>query len=110
MRNIKFIPSRSGLQFSPFNVNVIIFVLFCVSLLSFLSDLRYTHVFQIRSNNQTFLECKLDVLYISTQNQTRKCKFQQSNLSELSVKTVEPCEWFVGPPGSVVTPFCLNAK
>ena len=109
MRKIKFIPSRSGLQFRPFNVNVIIFVLFCVSLFSFLSDLHYTHVLQIRSNNQTFLECKPDALYISTQNQTRKCKYQQSNLPE-SVKTVEPCEWFVGPPGSVVTPFCLNAK
>ena len=58
------------------------------------------------SNNQTSLECKSGILYISMQNRTPKCKFQQSNLSE-TVKTVETYERFVGPLGSVATPFAL---
>jgi len=40
------------------------------------------------------------------QNQTPKCKFKQPNLSE-TVKTLEPYERFVGPLGSVATPFAL---
>ena len=66
----------------------------------------YTHVFQMLSNNQTYLECKSDVLYISMQIQTPKCKFQQSNLSK-AVKTVKPYDWFVSSLGSVATPFAL---
>ena len=58
------------------------------------------------SNNQTYLECKSDVLYISMQNQTPKCKFQQSNLLE-AMKTVELYEGFVGPLRSAATPFAL---
>ena len=58
------------------------------------------------SNNQTYLECKSDVLYISMQIQTPKCKFQQSNLSK-AVKTVKPYDWFVSSLGSVATPFAL---
>ena len=49
--------------------------------------------------------CRLSLIYY-LQNQTPKCKFQQSNLSEI-VKTVESYERFVGPPGSVATPFAL---
>jgi len=83
------------------------FVLFYFSTFNFSLGLRYTHVFQMLSaNNQTYLECKSDVLYISMQNQTPKCKFKQPNLSE-TVKTVEPYERFVGPLGSVATPFAL---
>ena len=101
-RKIKFIPSRLGL-FRPFNVNVIflLFVLFYVSTFNFSPGFRSTHVLQMLSNNQTYLECKSDVLYISMQNQTPKCKFQQSNLSE-TVKTVEPYERFVGNLGFLI--------
>ena len=110
MRKIKFIPSRSGLQFRPFNVNVIFLrVLFCVGLFNSFSVSRHKHVFQMLSNNQTALECKSGVLYISMQNRTPKCKFQKSKLSE-TVKTVETYERFVGPLGSVANTFCFNSK
>ena len=59
MRKIKCIPSSSGL-FGLFNVNVIIFALsFYVSMLNISPGLRYTHVFQMLSNNRTYLECLL---------------------------------------------------
>ena len=109
MRKFKLIPSRSGLQFRPFNVNVIFLVLSCVSLFNFFSDLRYTHVFQLQSNNQTHLEGKSDVSYISMQNQTPKCKFQQSK----SVRNCENCRivrvvcWSSGICGNTL---CFNSK
>ena len=105
MQKIKCIPLPSGL-FGPFNVSVILFVLFYVCTFNSSLGLCYTHVFQMLSNNQTYLECKLDVFCISMQNQTPICNFQQCNLSE-TVKTVEPYEQFVGSLRSVATPFAL---
>ena len=102
MRKIKCIPSRSGL-FGPFNVNVIIFA---VCLIFLLVCVTHVQVFQMLSNNRTYLKCKSDVYYINMQNRTLKCKFQKSNLPE-TVKTVEPYERLVGPLGSVATPFAL---
>jgi len=77
MRKIICIPSRSGL-FGPFNVSVILFVLFYVSTLNFSLGLRYKHVFQMLSNNQTYLECKSDFSILRY-----KIKLQYANFNSL---------------------------